>query len=73
MSDRWQAHKVAEIKATPRIPNPKDPEDQELKTEKDARVKDFDQNEKMEAAQTKVPKELRRRNFKIIKYILEKH
>ena len=27
MSDRWQADKVAEIKATPRRPNPKDPED----------------------------------------------
>ena len=73
MSDRWQAHKVAEIKATPRRPNPKDPEDQELKTEKDARVRDFDQNEKMEAAQTKVPKEFRRRNFKITKSLLEKH
>ena len=36
-------------------------------------MRDLDQNEKMEAAQTKVPKELRRRNFKIIKYLLEKH
>ena len=56
MSDSWQAHNVAEIKATPRRPNPKDPEYQELKTEKYTRVRDVDQNEKMEAAQTKEPK-----------------
>ena len=41
--------------------------------EKDVRVRDLDQNEKVEGAGTKVPKELRRRNFKIIKCLLEKH
>ena len=73
MSDRWQANKVAEIRATPRRPNPKDAEDQELKTEKHPHVRELDQSEKVEAAQTKAPEELRRRNFKITKSILEKH
>ena len=71
--DRWQASRVKEIKATPRRPNPREPEDQELTTEKETSVRELNQDEKMEEVQTKVPKEMRRRNFKITKYILEKH
>ena len=72
MSERWQAQKVPEIKATQRRPKPKDTQHQELKTVRDPRVTDLNQSETLEKVQTKVPQTLRRLNFEITRYIAEK-
>ena len=32
-SDRWIAQRIVEIKATPRRPNPKDPDEEDVKAE----------------------------------------
>ena len=71
---RWDADKVAEIRASPRYPNPKDLADQDVKTESklEAKVKK-PLDEKIPVPEVQQPRDRKRRNFRISKKVLEKY
>ena len=73
---RWEASKVCEIKVPPRHPNPKDLDDQSMKTEREPEPKPKIKEpfeEKIPPPEVQPPREIRRRNFRITKKILEKY
>ena len=73
MQDRWGQQKIIDIKATPRRPNPKEPEDSEAKAEREPQPKQVRFEDVVEEPVTRPPREARSRNFRITKRLLEKY
>ena len=71
---RWDASKVAEMRATPRHPNPMDEQDADMKAEANVQVefKEIEPDLRLPRPETQGPREVKRRNFRITKKILEK-
>ena len=73
MGDRWKAQAIAEIRASPRMPNPKDPEDDDVKPVREPAVREVSPDEVVGDAPARPPSEVRRRNFRITKQLLQKY
>ena len=73
VSDRWSSKGIVEIKATPRRPNPKDPDEEDVQAETEPQVKEVKREERIERPEPIPPRELKRRNFRITQKLLEKY
>ena len=70
---RWSAEHIVAIKATPRIPNPREPGEHKLKTERDPQIKRMDPEKVIVPPEVQPPREFRRRDFRITKLLLERY
>ena len=70
---RWDAEKVAAIKASPRAPNPKEPGEQKLRTERDPKIVKLEKEKVINPPEVQLPWEFKRRDFRITKLLLERY
>ena len=70
LDSRWDGEAVSEIKATPRRPNPKEPNEKHIKIDTNIEVQ---KPEQLEVPKARKEEEVVRRNFRITKRILEKY
>ena len=70
---RWSAELVAGIKATPRAPNPREPGEQRLRTERDPKIVKLEKEKVVAPPEVQAPREFKRRDFRITKLLLERY